>query len=75
LGQKPSRKAENSHNGLMNPKLFNLYFGKLFNKKLLGNVQAENMLLFLEKIFFFELLIKYIEILVYSNMTILLRDF
>jgi len=49
LGQKPFREAENSNNGVMNPKLFNLYFGKLLNTKLLANVQAENMLLFLEK--------------------------
>jgi len=41
LGQKPFREAENSNNGVMNHKLFNLYFGKLLNTKLLANVQAE----------------------------------
>jgi hypothetical protein len=41
LGQKPFREAENSNNGVMNPELFNLYFGKLLNTKLLANVKAE----------------------------------
>ena len=52
VGQKPFRQAEHSHNRVVNLKSFNLYFGKLLNTEVLGNVQAENMLLFLKKIFF-----------------------
>ena len=71
LGQKPSRKAGYSHNGVMNPKSFNLYVGKLVNIKALGNVCSENMLKQIKKIFFCEPLVKYIDILEYSNNTIL----
>jgi len=59
----------------MNPKPFNLYFGKLLNTKLLGKVHSENMLLFLKKIFFCEPLLKYIEIFIYSNMAMLFARF
>ena len=59
----------------MNPKLFNLYVGKLVNIKALGNVCFEKMLLFIKKIFFCGPLVKYIEILVYSNMTMLFAGF
>jgi hypothetical protein len=75
LGQKPFREAENSNNGVMNPKLFNLYFGKLLDKKALGNVNPEDTLLFLKKIFFFGPLVKYIEILLYSNKAVLFERF
>ncbi len=59
----------------MNPKSFNLYVGKLVNIKALGNVCSENMLKQIKKIFFCELLIKYIDILEYSNNIMLFARF
>ena len=59
----------------MNPKSFNLYIGKLVNIKALGNICFEKRLLFVKKIFFCGPLVKYIEILVYSNMTMLFAGF
>jgi len=58
----------------MKHKLFNLYFDKLLNTKLLANVQAEKYAA-VSKIFFCEPSVKYIEILVYSNMTMLFAGF
>jgi len=75
LGQKPFRQAENSNNGVMNPKLFNLYFSKLLDTKALGNVNPEDMLLFLKKYFYCEPLVKYIKILPYSNKAVLFERF
>ena len=59
----------------MNPKLFNLYVGKLVNIKALGNVCSKNMLLPIKKIFFCEPSIKYIEILTYSNKAMIFAGF
>ena len=75
LGQKPFRQAGHSRKGVMDPKSFNLYVGKLVNIKALGNVCSENMLLPIKKIFFCEPLVKYIEIFIYSNMAMLFARF
>ncbi len=75
LGQKPSRKAGHSHKGVMDPKSFNLYVGKLVNIKALGNVCFEKMLLPIKKIFFCESLVKYIGIFIYSNRAMLFARF
>jgi len=75
LGQKPFRKTGQSNKRVKNHKLFNLYFSKLLDTKALSNVKVENMLMFLKKIFFCEPLVKYIEISIYSNMTMLFTGF
>ena len=75
LGQKPSLKAGNSHNEVMNPKSFNLYVGKLVNIKVLGNVSSENMLLPIKNITFFANLCLNISELLYNNRTVLFVRF
>ncbi len=75
IGPKTFSKTVHSHNGVMNPKSFNLYIGKLVNIKALGKVCSKNMLLLIKKIIFCEPSIKYIEISIYSNKTMLFAIF
>jgi len=75
LGQKPFRQAGHSRKGVMDPKLFNLYVGKLVNIKALGNICSKNMLLPIKYYFFCEPLVKYNEILLYSNKPVLFARF
>ncbi len=52
-GKKPFRQARHSQKGVMDPKSFNLYVGKLVNIKALGNICSKNMLLPIKNIIFF----------------------
>ena len=75
-GKKPFRQAEHSQKGVMDPKSFNLYVGKLVNIKTLGNICSKNRLLPIKNIIFFcESLVKYNEYYYIVIFPYCLRDF